>query len=240
MVHHLETTSIPMQRMPRLPLPCIGNAGILYNSPLLDRNRWILKAEAESCTGSPEFIKSSSAFRKGAFGGYKFRFYSTSVTVEDIKKAEKERETKNKFKLKTAQTIKIMLVSETGSLTAVTLDEANKIAKKKGLHLVHIQNEREKPVRTEKEVYKLISKTATLEEDEDLGTDDTKPYEREKTKDKPKDLKTSLFKSNIGEHDAASKINVMKKWIQKGHRVRVEIGQAGDRGDAVSNPSWMF
>jgi len=214
--------------MPRLP--CIGNAGILYNSPLLDRQRFMLREEAGKYTGSPEFLGGQRAIsRKGTMGAYRRLFYSTSASVEDVKKAEKERETKNKFKLKTAATIKIMLVSETGSLSAVTLDEANKIAKKRGMDLIHIQNEREKPVKTEKEVYKLISKTASLEEEED--SEDLQTNEREKPT-KPKDLKTSLFKSNCGEHDAMAKINVMKKWIQKGHRVRVSIGQAGDRGDA--------
>lgn len=55
-----------------------------------------------------------------------------------------------------------MLVTETGSILAVTLIEANKIAKKKRLHLLHVVNDQEKPVRTEKQVYKLVSKLDSL------------------------------------------------------------------------------
>lgn len=50
-------------------------------------------------------------------------------------------------------------------MSAVTLEEAKSIAKKKRLELIHIVNDKDKPVRTEKEVYKLMSRLESLTDD---------------------------------------------------------------------------
>jgi hypothetical protein len=89
---------------------------------------------------------------------------------------------------------------------------------------VHIVNDRDKPVHTDKEIYKLVSPIDALEADD--------AEEPGKEKQKEKDQKTMIVKSNIGEHDVNSKINMLLKWVEKGHRTRVFIGQAGDKGNA--------
>lgn len=64
--------------------------------------------------------------------------------------------------------------------------------------------------------------------------DDPNTHEQKR---KGLDQKTIFLKSNIGDNDAKTKINMMLKWAKKGHRVRVVIGQAGEKGDAVSTQS---
>lgn len=167
-----------------------------------------------------------------------FRRYSTSASVDDIKKADKERQAKNKFKLQTQETIKIMVVSETGgSPSVMTLMDANKLAKKKGLNLVHIKDPAKKPIRTEKEVYKMVSRLAGVSEEEIGGNDGGEEDPQKLDKTKQQEVKTVLLKSNTGEHDVNSKINIMKKWITKGNRIRVVISQTGDKGSTVSLPT---
>ena len=48
-----------------------------------------------------------------------------------------------------------MLISETDNVTVVTLDEATKIAHRRGLHLTKLDNSDGK-IHTEKQVFKLV------------------------------------------------------------------------------------
>lgn len=62
------------QNMPRLPLPCIGYAGILYSSPLIDRQRSFLIGDIGKPNGNPEMVGASGILVKGgAMGSYHFR-----------------------------------------------------------------------------------------------------------------------------------------------------------------------
>lgn len=53
-------------------------------------------------------------------------------------------------------------------------------------------------------------------------------------KKKEKEVKTVILKSKIAENDVVSKVKQMGRWIEKGHSIRVIIGQAGEKGDPVS------
>ena len=55
-----------------------------------------------------------------------------------------------------------------------------------------------------------------------------------------KDEKTVILKSKSGEHDVLVKVNSIKKWVEKGHTVRVFIGQAGERGNPVQKLMLLF
>lgn len=52
-------------------------------------------------------------------------------------------------------------------------------------------------------------------------------------KKKEKESKTVILRSKIAENDILSKVKQMIKWIEKGHSVRLMIGQSGEKGDAV-------
>lgn len=56
-------------------------------------------------------------------------------------------------KTKTLEPVKVFLISESDSVSLVTLEEAEKIARKKGSQLVQI--EKQGVIKTDKHVYKL-------------------------------------------------------------------------------------
>jgi translation initiation factor IF-3 len=65
--------------------------------------------------------------------------------------------------------------------------------------------------------------------------DEAIPLEHEeKSSKKEKEVKTVMLKNTIADHDALSKIKNMRKMIEKGHTVRVMIGNPGEKGKAVS------
>ncbi len=66
-----------------------------------------------------------------------------------------------------------------------------------------------------------------------LGKDENK-------KEKEKDVKMVLLKSKTADNDVLSKVKQMVKWVEKGHSVRVMIGQAGEKGDVVSRKCILF
>lgn len=90
------------------------------------------------------------------------RHYSTAVSTGDIVKSDSARLAPKK-KSKTAESPKIMLVSETKHISVVTLEEAQKIAERKTLHLVAGDSKLSK----DKPVYKLVTNAEFLASDSD-------------------------------------------------------------------------
>jgi hypothetical protein len=83
------------------------------------------------------------------------------VSTTEVIKSDTLREGGGRKKSKTAESPKVMLISETKSISVVTLEEAHKIALHKQLHLVPDNSQKAK-VKTEKPVYKLVTNTEFL------------------------------------------------------------------------------
>ncbi|XP_021950593.1 uncharacterized protein LOC110847867 [Folsomia candida] len=200
-----------------------GNVGITCTTPFLERQHQVLIA------------KKNELLRKSMLGvltdgGNRFklpairRHYSTAVSTGDIVKSDSARLAPKK-KSKTAESPKIMLVSETKHISVVTLEEAQKIAERKTLHLVAGDSKLSK----DKPVYKLVTNAEFLASD----SDSSRELRQEKDdKKKEKESKTVILRSKIAENDILSKVKQMIKWIEKGHSVRLMIGQSGEKGDA--------
>jgi hypothetical protein len=87
------------------------------------------------------------------------RYFSTSTA--EVKKSDELRGVPKK-KAKTLESPKILLVSESNAKSVVTLEEANKLALRKGLHLIPVEKAEEKNVQTDKPVYKLVTNAVYL------------------------------------------------------------------------------
>jgi translation initiation factor IF-3 len=149
------------------------------------------------------------------------RYYSTAVSTKDVSTSDAVR-LEGKKKPKTMESPKIMLISETNSISVVTLEEAHKIAERKSLHLVP----GEATNKTDKPVYKLLTNADFVKlETEAISDTDAKEKKKEK------EVKTLILRNKTADNDVLSKARQMNKWIEKGHIVRVMIGQPGEQGD---------
>jgi len=95
------------------------------------------------------------------FGVLYRRYFSTSVSKTEVEKSDAARADPKK-KQKTVESPKILLISETHSKSAVTLEEAKKLAAKKGLHLIPVESKAQERALTEKAVYKLVTNAEFL------------------------------------------------------------------------------
>lgn len=81
------------------------------------------------------------------------------MTTTDINKSDEARGA-DKKRPKTIETPKIKLISDTNVISVVTLEEAHKIAAKKGLHLSVVSLTKDST--TERPTYKLLTNTEFL------------------------------------------------------------------------------
>lgn len=130
-------------------------------------------------------------------------------------------------KKKTKIIPKITLIQ--GSLvTITTLEEAQKLSKRRDLKLVKIVDV---DTKTQRPTYQLMSGS-------EYHAEDIKQRE-ERKKSKKNDMKGEkmiMLNYNIALHDLDTYINKMIKWIQKSYEVRVVInGDVGKMNKAVSN-----
>lgn len=121
---------------------------------------------------------------------------------------------------------KITLILPDDEVHAMTLEQAEKMSKRRNLKLVKIVDF---DTKTEKPVYKLMSSLEFFQEN-------SKMKERKK---KEKDLsmkeaKLFTLSSKIGDHDVASKTRLMFKLLKKRHEVRVLISFDGNPTRAVN------
>lgn len=164
-------------------LPTFGNVGITCTTPFLERQHLALQARQEdakrtsmqgiSCTASrfkiPAFRYTILQLKcvhdtllvTNAFCISCCRSYSTAVSTGDVTKSDAARLGPKK-KGKTAESPRIILISETKHISAVTLEEAHKIAEKKGLHLVPSDSH----LSQDKPSYKLVTNVEFLESSE--------------------------------------------------------------------------
>lgn len=147
-----------------------------------------------------------------------FKNYSTldSVTSEQIQQKKK----------KTAVIPKITLVQ--GDIVSITtLEEAQKLSKRRDLKLVKIVDE---DTKTQRPIYKLM--TANEYHAEDLKQREQKKKSKEGA---IKGEKLIIFNYNIAKHDVETNMKKILKWVEKLYEVRVVInGDASNMQKAVS------
>ncbi|XP_053967150.1 translation initiation factor IF-3 [Anastrepha ludens] len=108
---------------------------------------------------------------------------------------------------------KITLVQPNQSIAITTLKEAQKLAKRRELHLVKQQDF---DTKTQRPIYKLVTAAELLSEDVDESVVDKKSNEK-------KSQKSLTIGSRITEHDLESRLKHISKWLAKNHEVCVLI-----------------
>ncbi|XP_058835858.1 translation initiation factor IF-3, mitochondrial [Topomyia yanbarensis] len=117
---------------------------------------------------------------------------------------------------------KITLVGTDDSVTIVSMDEAQKISKRRDLKLVRIIDVE---VKTQRPVYRLMTSAEYLTED--LKRRQEKKLNREQMTIKGDKLLS--ISARITSHDLESKIHNVLKWLRKSYEVRVVIAGDGDK-----------
>ncbi|KAL5288788.1 HRASLS family protein [Megaselia abdita] len=113
--------------------------------------------------------------------------------------------------------IKVTLLGTNNATTITSLEEAQKISKRRNLKLVQVQ---EFDSKTHRPVYKLLSQA------ELLVKEDLKKSNQNQQKKSEKMLTVG---SRIGDNDLNSRLKNIVKWLGKQHEVRVLIeGKAND------------
>uniref|UniRef100_A0A182W942 Translation initiation factor 3 N-terminal domain-containing protein n=1 Tax=Anopheles minimus TaxID=112268 RepID=A0A182W942_9DIPT len=124
-------------------------------------------------------------------------------------------------KAKTAP--KITLISSDETISIVNLDEAVKISNRRNLKLVKITD---LDTKTQRPVYRLMTGAEYL--NEDLKRREDKKKSKQDASVKGDKLLT--ISARIAEHDLASKIQNVQKWLNKSYEVRVVV-----TGDGAGN-----
>ncbi|XP_073844816.1 mitochondrial translation initiation factor 3 [Musca autumnalis] len=127
--------------------------------------------------------------------------------------------------------LKITLM-QNQNVTVTSLEEAKNLAKRRSMHLVQVQKF---DTKTQRPVYKLVSSAERLQEElSDLKGQD-KDSSSTSTSDKAaqkKSEKTLNIGSRISDHDLASRLKNISKWLAKNNEVRILI--QGNESDLTS------
>lgn len=147
-------------------------------------------------------------------------------TVNDIEQKKKKKKT---------FIPRITLLGQDDNMSITTLEEAEKISKRRELKLVKIVD---LDTKTQRPVYKLMTGSQYLAEDLKQRE---KLKEEKNTKSAIKGDKVLIISSNISEHDLTTQSNKILKWIAKQYEVRIVInGQAANMEKAVSKVLCVF
>nr|XP_017033429.1 uncharacterized protein LOC108082512 [Drosophila kikkawai] len=114
---------------------------------------------------------------------------------------------------------KITLIQQNQAMSITTLEEAQKLAKRRELHLMRLG---ETDAKTGRAMFKLVTASEML-------TDDTEKSS-EKGKEK-KSEKSLTIGARITEHDLASRLKNIVKWLGKRHEVRILIQGSASGSD---------
>lgn len=166
------------------------------------------------------------------------RFYS-KVTLADVDKKLNPTGVDKKKLAKNAPVEKVFLISESEDISEVTLLEAEKISKKKGLQLVKVDDTKGR-LHTDKKVYRLMSNAQYFGDDWKSRTKKKDSDAQSSAKDKHKDEKSLVIKSKITQHDLMSKIKNIKKLVDKGHSVRIFIEDVSGSGSNLEAAETVY
>lgn len=125
-------------------------------------------------------------------------------------------------KKKTIPIPKITLLAPDENVQVTSLEEAQKLAKRRDLKLVKIID---LDTKTQRPIYKLM--TGTEYHAEDLKQ---REMRKEKKNEAIKGEKLLLINSKISEHDLESRMKNILKWINKKYEIRVVV--SGDNVDS--------
>lgn len=121
---------------------------------------------------------------------------------------------------------KITLLSDKDEISVMTLEEAQKLAKRRALKLIKIVDF---DTKTERPVYKLMNISDFIKEE-----NRAKAEAKEVKENSLKEDKTITVSSKIGDNDLNTKIKSMLKMLGKKHGIRAVISVDGSKEKAVS------
>ncbi|XP_011160303.1 translation initiation factor IF-3 [Solenopsis invicta] len=125
---------------------------------------------------------------------------------------------------KTEPVPKITLVSLDNSVSVTVLEEAQRLAKRRNLTLVKVNDLENK---TQRPLYKLVNSTDDILEDTE-EKEDTKSAEKSS-----KGTKLLYVSAKITEHDLQTKTKNVVRLLKKGHKVKIVITLDGSDGDKM-------
>ncbi|KAH8401041.1 hypothetical protein KR009_002603 [Drosophila setifemur] len=117
------------------------------------------------------------------------------------------------------QAQKITLIQQNQSMSISTLEEAQKLAKRRELHLLRLD---QTDAKTGRPMFKLVTASEML-------SDDSSTSKSSSEKGQKKSEKSLTIGARITEHDLSSRLKNIVKWLAKRHEVRVLI-QGGSSG----------
>lgn len=110
---------------------------------------------------------------------------------------------------------KITLLSTDGIMSVVSLEEAQKLSKRRDLKLLKVSDSDSKHQRA---VYKLLTESQFLKEE--MGEKDLKKVKKDTGF---KGSKLLPLTTKIGQHDLNARLKNISKWLEKNYEVRVVI-----------------
>lgn len=121
--------------------------------------------------------------------------------------------TVKKHRSKTVPIPKITLLSPDGSIMVTQMDNAQRLAKHRNLHLVKVSDIDGK---TQRPTYKLMSSSAFSDSAKNVEDIDN-------TKEKYKEIKVFYISAKIAEYDVLIKMKYIMKLLKKSHKVKIVI-----------------
>ncbi|XP_037712679.1 translation initiation factor IF-3 [Drosophila subpulchrella] len=121
---------------------------------------------------------------------------------------------------------KITLIQQNQSMSITTLEEAQKLAKRRDLHLLRLEQTEAK---TGRAMFKLVTAAEMLSDDADQSKSSS-----DKAKEK-KSEKSLTIGARITEHDLSSRLKNIVKWLAKRHEVRILIQGNSSGSDESSS-----
>ncbi|EDW60566.2 translation initiation factor IF-3 [Drosophila virilis] len=183
------------------------------------RNLLALRSLALQIPKYPKIIDASK-MQSQQMPSLTFHRYLTQATTTKTKSDEQKAN---------RQQQKITLISPNQSISITTLDEAQKLAKRRDLHLLRLQ---QPDAKTGRIMFKLVT-TAEMLADESEGKGAAKSTTGDKGNKKSE--KSLTIGARITDHDLASRLKNITKWLNKRHEVRILIqgnASGADEGNA--------
>ncbi|EDW90802.1 translation initiation factor IF-3 [Drosophila yakuba] len=109
---------------------------------------------------------------------------------------------------------KITLIQQNQSMSITTLEEAQKLAKRRELHLLRLE---QADAKTGRAMFKLITAAEMLSDDAEQSRSASEKVREKKTE------KSLTIGARITEHDLSSRLKNIVKWLAKRHEVRILI-----------------
>ncbi|KAM7345255.1 mitochondrial translation initiation factor 3 [Cochliomyia hominivorax] len=161
---------------------------------------------------------------------------TTSVFLDPHKQnpdATEHNDSSTNVQKKHKEQLKITLI-QNQNMTVTALEEAKHLAKRRSMHLVKVQD---MDTKTQRPVYKLLTSAEMLQNEmADLKKTDKSSTAGEKssaTGGAKKSEKSLNIGARIAEHDLASRLKNISKWLNKQHEVRILI-QANSEQELVN------